>query len=700
MKSALNQAKFSIAQKCFISMSGLCFFALLGWGIVTYNVYLNYVQSIKISKVNYMTDLLISFAENIQSERGYINTALNSDSLINSEKEVKITALQLKANTNIEKFIAELTPQIRAEKKEVLVSFLKYVEEFQQLREKAIAAAKLPKAQRNADIIKKWYPDVTKIIVESETLWGAFGRDISLEDGRIGDLIDLKQSGFDLREAAGRERAILEVAIATNQPLTQLQLQEIAGYEAKIELLWGNVNTVSATFNDYFSSVIEKAKKLHFEDYNTARLGIIRSSAENKPYFMNVAGWRQISDPAMASLLAIKTAAVEETTLIANGRLDKAYNQLVLLCIIMVAGIFMVLYITRFVRNSIVEVLLGLTHTITNLANSNTNINVPYTDKNDEFGQIARSVKIFQQNMVDNLRLENEKQVNLKSRETRQSKIENYILTFEVQIQKIFDVIISSINSVEEATKILNSAANQTVHGVNEAEQASSLAATQINSMARTIERLTFSMNDLSTRVLNTTSVISDAATSANDADEETKALTQSAEKIGHIIGLITDIANQTDLLALNATIEAARAGDAGRGFAVVASEVKNLATQTTRGTGDIFSQISAIQGAAKNTVISVNQIGEKLTNLNIAGTTIAAALEEQSSTTQEIARNIVKTSTHSSDAMASISKVSDAAFETHNAVEDTKKASTKLISETAMMKNAVSDFLALVRAA
>ena len=531
-------------------------------------------------------------------------------------------------------------------------------------------------------------------------MWGAFGRDISLEDGRIGDLIDLKQSGFDLREAAGRERAILEVAIATNQPLTQLQLQEIAGYEAKIELLWGNVNTVSATFNDYFSSVIEKAKKLHFEDYNTARLGIIRSSAENKPYFMNVAGWRQISDPAMASLLAIKTAAVEETTLIANGRLDKAYNQLVLLCIIMVAGIFMVLYITRFVRNSIVEVLLGLTHTITNLANSNTNINVPYTDKNDEFGQIARSVKIFQQNMVDNLRLENEKQVNLKSRETRQSKIENYILTFEVQIQKIFDVIISSINSVEEATKILNSAANQTVHGVNEAEQASSLAATQINSMARTIERLTFSMNDLSTRVLNTTSVISDAATSANDADEETKALTQSAEKIGHIIGLITDIANQTDLLALNATIEAARAGDAGRGFAVVASEVKNLATQTTRGTGDIFSQISAIQGAAKNTVISVNQIGEKLTNLNIAGTTIAAALEEQSSTTQEIARNIVKTSTHSSDAMASISKVSDAAFETHNAVEDTKKASTKLISETAMMKNAVSDFLALVRAA
>ncbi len=69
------------------------------------------------------------------------------------------------------------------------------------------------------------------------------------------------------------------------------------------------------------------------------------------------------------------------------------------------------------------------------------------------------------------------------------------------------------------------------------------------------------------------------------DTNAKVKGLADSAQKIGDVVQLITDIADQTNLLALNATIEAARAGEAGKGFAVVASEVKNLATQTARAT-------------------------------------------------------------------------------------------------------------------
>ena len=79
--------------------------------------------------------------------------------------------------------------------------------------------------------------------------------------------------------------------------------------------------------------------------------------------------------------------------------------------------------------------------------------------------------------------------------------------------------------------------------------------------------------------------------------------LAESAEKIGSVIALISQIAGQTNLLALNATIEAARAGDAGRGFAVVASEVKELAGQTTRATEEIGAQIGAIQTATGDAV-------------------------------------------------------------------------------------------------
>ena len=85
--------------------------------------------------------------------------------------------------------------------------------------------------------------------------------------------------------------------------------------------------------------------------------------------------------------------------------------------------------------------------------------------------------------------------------------------------------------------------------------------------------------------------------------------LAESAHKIGHVVGLITNIAGQTNLLALNATIEAARAGDAGKGFAVVASEVKNLASQTAKATEEIRSQIGQIQTATKEAVDAIRGI-------------------------------------------------------------------------------------------
>ncbi len=100
---------------------------------------------------------------------------------------------------------------------------------------------------------------------------------------------------------------------------------------------------------------------------------------------------------------------------------------------------------------------------------------------------------------------------------------------------------------------------------------------------------------------------VSESISEVNHSAEALKAslnsLGDKAEGIGHIMGVITDIADQTNLLALNAAIEAARAGEAGRGFAVVADEVRKLAEKTMNATKEVDNVVKAIQVGTRDNI-------------------------------------------------------------------------------------------------
>jgi methyl-accepting chemotaxis protein len=117
--------------------------------------------------------------------------------------------------------------------------------------------------------------------------------------------------------------------------------------------------------------------------------------------------------------------------------------------------------------------------------------------------------------------------------------------------------------------------------------------------------------------------------------------LGEASAEIGEVVKVINSVAQQTKLLALNATIEAARAGDAGKGFAVVANEVKELANETAKATKQISAQIQAIRAGTEGAVDVIAEVGRIIAQMHDISTTIASAVEEQTATTKEIARNV-----------------------------------------------------------
>ncbi len=179
----------------------------------------------------------------------------------------------------------------------------------------------------------------------------------------------------------------------------------------------------------------------------------------------------------------------------------------------------------------------------------------------------------------------------------------------------------------------------------------------------------------------------------ANQTSKTVNILGESSVEIGKVIKVITSIAQQTNLLALNATIEAARAGEAGKGFAVVANEVKELAKQTASATEEISQKIETIQHDTTAAVNAIGEIGGIINQINDIQNTIASAVEEQTATTNEIARNAAEAAQGSQEISRNITSVSQAAQNTTVGAANSLNAASELARLSSDLKSLVDNF-------
>ena len=378
-----------------------------------------------------------------------------------------------------------------------------------------------------------------------------------------------------------------------------------------------------------------------------------------------VAYWRSILGIAVAMILAVSTAAAWLLVLRISKPLDE------------------------------------LSGSMDQLAKGNLGVAIPHVSRVDEIGDMSRATTIFRDGLVETAKLrETEAKRGAELEAARRAAIQEIANDLEKAIgQSVSALSDNSTKLVAEGGKVASTtdtALNQARTAAHEGTEANN----GIQSVSAAAEQLTVAISEVSARV---NAVAQTARSAADEADRVTSlidGLNAASVRINDVTGLIGSIVAQTNLLALNATIESARAGDAGKGFAVVASEVKNLAAQSAKATEGIQGEISAMQSIISDVVAVIREIVGRISQLNNENGAIAAAVEEQSATTAEIASSLRSAASSVGALEGSIGRVSTMTEDTGKAIGTINSATKFLADEAVQLRGATQSLIERLQAA
>jgi len=364
----------------------------------------------------------------------------------------------------------------------------------------------------------------------------------------------------------------------------------------------------------------------------------------------------------------------------------------ILVAIIGVIGFF----IARNITNPISKIV----ESMNELAEGNTDIDLPDIGRHDEIGDMSMAVQVFRDNAVERLKLQESQESEREAQSKRQSQIEELIARFRDTSQSVLSNMAAQSTQMVSTAQALTDIATSSQTRAGSVAEASEEASTNVQTVASAAEELSSSIDEIRRQITQTNTVIDRASTSAEETNNKVTSLADAARKIGEVVNLIQDIAEQTNLLALNATIEAARAGDAGKGFAVVASEVKSLANQTATATEEISSQISAIQDSTHEAVDAIQEITTIMGEIAEHSNSTAAAMEQQGAATNEISGSVQQAAVGTNTVTSEINTVSEAVDETSQAANQVHTACSELDNQADALREAIDSFLNDVAAA
>jgi methyl-accepting chemotaxis protein len=673
---------------------------LISCAIAGKDAWRSYKAAARVAEVNAHADQLLKGLESIQLERGQTNTALQAPTATSGETRDLIQKRRSQGDAVLAPALQQIAGSATAESKKLIADVEQAYERVKQLRRNADSALQSAKEQRDADLLKSWYPTVSDLLTRIQSLWTVVSREISKEDAVVGELTMVKQSAFLMREYGGRERAVHAGNISASRALSGEQQRDIAGWRGHVQSNWQAIRDLSTGAAPALVAAVAAAEQHFLGSFKAQTETAYKAGIAGASYPMTVQQWYDASNPALESIVRIKDAAVEVTNVHAAAKAAAARTQLILVALVTLLGIAVSAASIWILSRRVIRPVTAMTSAMRRLAGGDMSIDVPALTRADEVGEMARSVAVFRDNAIKANELAAEQRAEQQKKEHRQHAMERLTQGFDLNATSVLDAVAASIVEMRATAERMAAVATENTSKASAVASGAQETSSNVQTVATATEELSASVTEISRQVSQSAAIAAKAVQEAQGTNAEIQGLAAMAQRIGDIVKLINNIASQTNLLALNATIEAARAGDSGRGFAVVASEVKSLAEQTSKATEEIASQISAIQEATQKSVVSIEAIGKTIGEISEIATSIASAIEQQGAATQEIARNVQQAAAGTQEVSANVGGVTEGAAATGAAASQVETAAGHLSQQSQQLREQVDAFLSQVRAA